>query len=567
MNGDSLFARLNTAPPASAAGSPPTETTDVIAAPADNLSVREKLGPLVTLDVKSNEIRGGVTYIAQVLKRNKTLKVLNLSDNKIDSAGLTAIAHALKVNKTLETLDLSQNPCCGPLTGGMMALKEALAVNTALKRLYLSSTGMTAEGAVLLSEALHEAPHILQIDLTGNRSIGPDGLATLAVGMRANNVVRCLDVTLDYEDSIQAEIGQALMQCCIRNTEAAVIAREGQVSSAVLDAMWAPIRKSTLVRLAKQFEERQSMEAVRKTVETPAAIARNDVYTLEPDQVVAASKEVLDYLAKFKAACGRSDAQIGQIERQRAVGALEQAKALLERVGEFIQETEEPVRIEQLLAINDGLAPLVNEVEKILAHRKLLQNSVSNQGSGHSPARISSTPTRRHMKVPSYELDSPNFFITNSDDDDSDAEELSPSGSSKSIGAKSNMASASPSKLPTLHKKPIQLNGLGLGALDANKSNSPNEKISSAPPLISTVEESVDDADSHDKTRADLEDAMASTLISPSLDKCWLEEEAEIFRKGVKLGVADEIDERDDKLESGNELKQKVGLVTCLLSI
>lgn len=55
----------------------------------------ERLGSLVTLDVKSNDIRGGVSYIAQVLKRNRTLKVLNISDNRIDATGLVAIADAL----------------------------------------------------------------------------------------------------------------------------------------------------------------------------------------------------------------------------------------------------------------------------------------------------------------------------------------------------------------------------------------------------------------------------------------------------------------------------------------
>ena len=54
-----------------------------------------RVGSLLTLDVRSNEIKGGVTYIAQVLKRNRTLKVLNLSDNKIDSQGLMNIAEAL----------------------------------------------------------------------------------------------------------------------------------------------------------------------------------------------------------------------------------------------------------------------------------------------------------------------------------------------------------------------------------------------------------------------------------------------------------------------------------------
>ena len=40
-------------------------------------------------------LQGGITYIAQVLKRNRTLKVLNLSENKLEVAGLVAIAEAL----------------------------------------------------------------------------------------------------------------------------------------------------------------------------------------------------------------------------------------------------------------------------------------------------------------------------------------------------------------------------------------------------------------------------------------------------------------------------------------
>ena len=37
----------------------------------------------------------GITYIAQVLKRNRTLKVLNLSENKLDVQCLVTIAEAL----------------------------------------------------------------------------------------------------------------------------------------------------------------------------------------------------------------------------------------------------------------------------------------------------------------------------------------------------------------------------------------------------------------------------------------------------------------------------------------
>ncbi|KAF9016009.1 RNI-like protein [Hymenopellis radicata] len=81
------------------------------------LDALPRLGALRTLDLKGNDLKQGITFLAQVLKRNRTLKVLNLSENKLDSAGLVAIAEALKYNSSLETLDLSRNPCAAGLEG------------------------------------------------------------------------------------------------------------------------------------------------------------------------------------------------------------------------------------------------------------------------------------------------------------------------------------------------------------------------------------------------------------------------------------------------------------------
>ena len=39
--------------------------------------------------------QNGITYISQVLKRNRTLKVLNLSENKLDVQSLVMVAEAL----------------------------------------------------------------------------------------------------------------------------------------------------------------------------------------------------------------------------------------------------------------------------------------------------------------------------------------------------------------------------------------------------------------------------------------------------------------------------------------
>lgn len=72
----------------------------------DNLP---RLGALQTLDLKGNDIRTGITYIAQVLKRNRTLKVLNLSENKLDVQGLVAIAEALVSRRVTSSCDLRRS--------------------------------------------------------------------------------------------------------------------------------------------------------------------------------------------------------------------------------------------------------------------------------------------------------------------------------------------------------------------------------------------------------------------------------------------------------------------------
>ncbi|KAJ7763033.1 hypothetical protein B0H16DRAFT_1718865 [Mycena metata] len=59
------------------------------------LDALPRVGALRTLDLRGNDLRTGITYIAQVLKRNRTLKVLNLAENKLDVACLVSLAEAL----------------------------------------------------------------------------------------------------------------------------------------------------------------------------------------------------------------------------------------------------------------------------------------------------------------------------------------------------------------------------------------------------------------------------------------------------------------------------------------
>ncbi|KAK7062731.1 hypothetical protein VNI00_000219 [Paramarasmius palmivorus] len=236
-----------------------------------------RLGSLRTLDLKGNDLRNGTTYLAQVLKRNRTLKVLNLSENKLDVACLVAIADALKYNTCLETLDLSRNPCCGSGSSsgsgsltkdrdrlthgnstlsrsdkpseleGIQSLRTSLTLTTSLKRLFLSSTNLNTQGAIALAEFLPESRSLLHLDLTGNDDLGVAGVMALNEGLKRNRVMRCLD--LEVPPGAE-EYTREILNTCIRNTEEAekTVQQEQAQGYKSKATLWGMIEESELAK-------------------------------------------------------------------------------------------------------------------------------------------------------------------------------------------------------------------------------------------------------------------------------------------------------------------------------
>ncbi|GAA5839102.1 hypothetical protein JCM11251_003677 [Rhodosporidiobolus azoricus] len=252
-----------------------------------------RVGALLTLDVKGNDIRNGVGYIAQVLKRNRTLKVLNLSENKIDVQGLVAVAESLKFNNCLETLDLSFNPCCGPTSiDGVLALRSALMVTRSLKRVFLNHTALTSDGAIALAEFLPESRALHHLDLTDNQ-IDISGVLALSVSLKLNTTIRCLDLNIPFDDPDFSRLSFDILQTCVRNTELAQAEAEAKASKRVVIAQ--PIRKSALASnleaQQRAVEERQRRR--REEAELSQSTTQMDIF--------AAAAETRDVVAELLA--------------------------------------------------------------------------------------------------------------------------------------------------------------------------------------------------------------------------------------------------------------------------
>ncbi|KAF8754716.1 Leucine Rich repeat [Rhizoctonia solani] len=202
-----------------------------------------KLGCLTLLDLRSNDVRGGVSYIAQVLKR------------------LVQLAEALKYNSTLASLDLSNNPCSSPSLEGIHVMRNALTLNTTLRHLSLSSTGLTSQGAIALAEFIPDFPSLQHLDLTSN-SLDVAGVLALSVGLKVNYELRCLDLSISPGEEEMARLCREILKICLRNTERAQATEEARagklvegIMSPVLEdtasAVWEPIEHSTLARDAQ----------------------------------------------------------------------------------------------------------------------------------------------------------------------------------------------------------------------------------------------------------------------------------------------------------------------------
>ncbi|CAA7270344.1 unnamed protein product [Cyclocybe aegerita] len=330
----------------------------------DNLP---RLGALRTLDLKGNDLRTGITYIAQVLKRNRTLKVLNLSENKLDVQCLVTIAEALKYNSSLETLDLNKNPCSGPGLEGIQSLRTAFTLNTALKRLFLSSTSMTSAGAIALAEFLPESTSLLHLDLTNN-NIDIAGVMALSSGLKANHTMRCLDLNIPPGDEEFARMCREILSSCVRNTEEAERASKAAEGAVRGKSLWGMIEDSELAKSIRLDEE--------KKIETDVVI-RARSYLTQLNEIIDAnppskpSKSTNDVVAKVK--------------------------AVVSELAIVIQETEDPTRLEELLGINDQLLSLLKKVPvstrpSLTLHGLGLSLDNSSQSSDDGDGRLDGFP-------------------------------------------------------------------------------------------------------------------------------------------------------------------------------
>eukprot|EP00762_Andalucia_godoyi_P001364 ANDGO_04850.mRNA.1 Protein phosphatase 1 regulatory subunit 37 homolog len=131
------------------------------------------------------------SYIAEILKTVRGLKILRLSECMMDDILLRGILSGLVKNTTLEILDISHN-----IVGdnGAQAMATLLASNTSLKELYMSNNSFTSVSGQLFGLALRKNTSLRVVDLRLNH-LQKEGGQMLCEGLRENHTLERLVIS------------------------------------------------------------------------------------------------------------------------------------------------------------------------------------------------------------------------------------------------------------------------------------------------------------------------------------------------------------------------------------
>ncbi|KEG11148.1 leucine-rich protein [Trypanosoma grayi] len=177
---------------------------------------------LRVLDLSSNRIDDdGVRQLALLLCRpDLPLEELYLHDNKIRGDGAAALGEALTMNTTLRVLNLRLNRI--PDEPGGVALVTGLASPTALEVLDLSHNALGDATAQVLAEVLPKQTSLLSLNISGNKALGLSTGELLLQAVRENATLRFLDA----RSSGVAKECVAAMEACVESGVQAMKSQE-----------------------------------------------------------------------------------------------------------------------------------------------------------------------------------------------------------------------------------------------------------------------------------------------------------------------------------------------------
>ena len=162
---------------------------------AETLQTNTSLTKLCLHEIGLQFTEQSGSALTKLLKVNKSLKKLDLSDNSISDSGACCIFEGLQQNTTLSKLNLSNTGIIVPDTA--RSLTESLQVNKSLRHLDISQSSLLNYGARLIFESLQHNDTLLSLNVSdvGMSANDPDTVKSLTKMIRVNKSLTHLDIS------------------------------------------------------------------------------------------------------------------------------------------------------------------------------------------------------------------------------------------------------------------------------------------------------------------------------------------------------------------------------------
>ncbi|GFH49087.1 hypothetical protein CTEN210_05563 [Chaetoceros tenuissimus] len=183
-------------------------------------------------------------FIARALRKNRTIRNLDLGQNNLGFETCKVLAESLKENETLEYLSLESNP----LYKIEKLLAEIVTTNKSLKHFSLFKCSLTVEGGKLIAKAMAENSSLLCLEY-GSNSFSPLDCSTIDSYLKINRENHIQQLKMQEELEIKMEL-ERLQK--MKETE--------ELEQAKLDTEWLTKQKDE-----RAEERRIEMEKVLET--------------------------------------------------------------------------------------------------------------------------------------------------------------------------------------------------------------------------------------------------------------------------------------------------------------
>ncbi|KAG8228122.1 hypothetical protein J437_LFUL000124 [Ladona fulva] len=164
------------------------------------------------LNLEDNHFTNEAVYhLREMLRVNATISELNLKGCKICQKGAEILALGIQANTSLKLLNLADNYI---EDDGMKFLAKPFMEHSGLKNIILSGNNLFKKSAVRLGKMLEENCILEKLDLSWNHLNSKEGCKKLFAGLKINTSLECFDISWNGLDELAAG---PLAECLSKN--------------------------------------------------------------------------------------------------------------------------------------------------------------------------------------------------------------------------------------------------------------------------------------------------------------------------------------------------------------